>query len=205
MLIAGGYYSGGIVTIKSEAREAVYFILDDNDKIKLWGRTNVGKNKTWLTGASEWAHSKGIELPKPHNSFVEETPSSEQCFIYFYRPRDYQYYFPKSKPGKKLPSGVANFVNISLPYELVGQLHWQTYVKIKVPPGSHVFTVDPDTDYIVNENLYTKASISVSVEPGKTAFVEVGVESGLGTIQPKLSQRTRDEAIELIKGLKESW
>ncbi len=205
MVIAGGYYSGNMMTVKSETKEALFFVLDQNDTMKHWGRSSVGKDKTWLSGASEWAESKGIELPKPSSTFVEISTTPEQSYIYFYRPRDYQYHIASSKPAKKLPAGIARFVNISLSNQLVGQLRWQTYIKIRIAPGSYTFIVDPDTDYIVNPNLYRSASISINPEPGSMTFVEVGVEAGHGIIEPKLSQRTHTEAFEVIKELKESW
>jgi hypothetical protein len=35
--------------------------------------------------------------------------------------------------------------------------------------------------------------------------VEVGVEAGLGIIEPKLFQRNRTEALAVIQHLRESW
>jgi hypothetical protein len=198
-----GAATGGLV--EGETKEAVFFFLDSDDTITHWGRSSVGKGETWLSAALEWAQSRGLELPQPCSRFVEEWPSSEQSYVYFYRPRDYQDYLPLAPPAKKLPFGVANFVDLRLVNELVGQLRWRTYVVVRVPAGINKFVVDPDTDYVANPKNYRSATIQLDLAPGSVAFVEVGIKAGYGIIEPKLFQRTSTEALAVIQQLRESW
>ena len=199
----GSAGAGGL--IEGETKEAIYFVLDKDNTMIHWGRSSVSKGQTWLSAAAEWAQSIGIELPKPNSMFVEVLPSSEQCCVYFYRPRDYMYYLPLVPPASKLPFGVANFIDIFLSSELIGQLRLQTYFVVRVPPGTHNFFVNPDTDYVVNPNVYRSAKIQLDLVAGSISFVEVGIEAGHGIIEPKLFQRDRIEALKAIKELQESW
>ena len=198
-----GAAAGGLV--KGETKEAVFFVLDSDDTMTHWGRSSVGKGKTWLSAALEWAQSIGLKLRQPSSQFIEEWPSSEQSYVFFYRPRDYQYYLPLAPPANKLLFGVADFVDLRLPNDLVGQLRWQTYTVARIPPGVHKFVVNPDTDYVTNPMNYRNAAIQLDLAPGTVAYVEVGVEAGLGIIEPKLFQRNRAEALAVIQQLRESW
>jgi hypothetical protein len=198
-----GAAAGGLV--KGETKEAVFFVLDSGDAVTHWGRSSVGKGETWLSAALKWAQSIGLKLPQPSGGFVEEWPTAEQSYVYFYRPRDYQYYLPLAPPANKLLFGVADFVDLRLPDDLVGQLRWQTYTVARIPPGVHKFVVNPDTDYVANPMNYHNAAIQLDLAPGSVAYVEVGVEAGLGIIEPKLFQRNRTEALAVIQQLRESW
>jgi len=203
--IGAGFGAGAGGLVKGETKEAVFFVLDSGDTMTHWGRSSVGKGETWLSAALEWAQSTGLKLPQPSSGFVEEWPTPEQSYVYFYRPRDYQYYLPLAPPANKLMFGMADFVDIRLLNDLVGQLRWQTYTVARVPPGVHKLVVDPDTDYVANPMNYRDAAIQLDLAPGSVAFVEVGVEAGLGIIEPKLFQRNRTEALAVIQHLRESW
>ena len=198
-----GAAAGGLV--KGETKEAVFFVLGSDDTMTHWGRSSVGKGETWLSAALAWAQSIGLKLRQPSSQFIEEWPSSEQSYVFFYRPRDYQYYLPLAPPANKLFFGVADFVDLRLPNDLVGQLRWQTYTVARIPPGVHKFVVNPDTDYVTNPMNYRNAAIQLDLAPGTVAYVEVGVEAGLGIIEPKLFQRNRTEALAVIQHLRESW
>jgi hypothetical protein len=200
-----GFGAGAGGLVKGETKEAVFFVLDSGATMTHWGRSSVGKGETWLSAALEWAQSTGLKLPRPSSGFVEEWPTPEQSYVYFYRPRDYQYYLPLAPPANKLLFGVADFVDLRLLNDLVGQLRWQTYTVARVPPGVHKFVVNPDTDYVANPLNYRNAAIQLDLVPGSVAFVEVGVEAGLGIIEPKLFQRNRTEALAVIQQLRESW
>ena len=203
--IGAGFGAGAGGLVKGETKEAVFFVLDSGDTMTHWGRSSVGKGETWLSAALEWAQSTGLKLPQPSSGFVEEWPTPEQSYVYFYRPRDYQYYLPLAPPANKLLFGVADFVDLRLLNDLVGQLRWQTYTVARVPPGVQKFVVNPDTDYVANPLNYRNAAIQLDLAPGSVAFVEVGVEAGLGIIEPKLFQRNRTEALAVIQHLRESW
>jgi hypothetical protein len=198
-----GAAAGGLV--EGETREAVFFVLDTDDTMSHWGRSSVGKGETYLSAALEWAQARGVKLPPPRSRFVEEWPSSDESYVYFYRSRDVQHILPFTPPAEKLLFGVANLVDLRLLNEIVGQLRWQTYVLARVPPGVNKFVVDPDTDYVVNPNGYRSASVELDLAPGGVAFVEVSVEAGLGIVEPKLLPRTRAEALSIIEQLRESW
>ena len=200
---AGLSGAGGLV--RGEAKEAVYLVLDDKDVVTHWGRAPVRRCETWLSAAMEWAGSTKIEIPQEHGQFVEETPNTEQSFIYFYRPRDFQHLLPLVPPAEKIPLGVANYADISQDGKLVGQIRWQSYVVVRVPPGTHRFVVNPDTDCVVNPEIYRSAIIQLDVAPETVTFVDMGIQAGLGTIEPILVNRPRSEAIPIIEKLRASW
>lgn len=201
----GAGFSGAGGLVEGEAREAVYLVLDDEDVVTSWGRAPVKRGETWLSAATEWAVSKAIEIPQARGRFVEETPTMEQSLIYFYRPRDYQYFLPFAPPAKKMPPGIANYADIRQDGELVGQIRWQSYVAVRVPPGAHTFAVDPDTDDVVNPEKYRSVAIRLDVAPGTVTFVDIGIQAGRGMIEPMLVERPRSEAISAIEELRESW
>jgi len=200
---AGLSGAGGLV--EGETKEAVCLVLDDNNVVTHWGRAQAKPCDTWLSAATEWAGLKNIITPPTHDQFVEDTPTMEQGLIYFYRPRDFQHVFPLVPPAEKVMSGVAEYADISLNGNLVGQIHWQSYVAVRVPPGIHKFVVDPDTDCVANPEIYRSAIIQLDVAPETVTFVDVGIQAGLGTIEPILVNRPRGEALSVIKDLRESW
>jgi hypothetical protein len=200
---AGLSGTGGLV--KGETKEAVYLVLDDKDVVTNWGRAPLTHCETWLSAANKWAALKKLDVPQAHGRFVEESPTAEQSFIYFYRPRDFQYYLPFAPPGEKVALGVADYAEISQDDMLVGQIRWQSYVIVRVAPGTHRFVVNPDTDCVVNPDIYRSAIIQLDISPETVTFVEMGIQAGRGTIEPVLINRTRSEAISVIENLRESW
>lgn len=205
-LLAGPGVAGPGGVIESENKEAVLFVLSDREVLTDWGRMPVKRGQTWLAAALEWTQAAGVKIPQPRPTFDEEFPTGpEQSLVYFYRPLDYQYYLPFVAPAKRLPSGVADFVNIYRNGELVAQLRWQSYVSVAVSPGEHTFSINPDTDAVVNPELYRTASLRLSIEPQTTRFIAVGVEAGKGIVEPRLTEQSHDVAIEAIGTLRESW
>ncbi len=200
---AGLSGAGGLV--RGETKEAVYLVLDDKDVVTHWGRAPVKRCETWLSAATEWAGSTRIEIPQEHGQFVEEAPTTEQSLIYFYRPRDFQHFLPLVPPAEKMPLGVADHADISQDGKLVGQIRWQSYVVVRVPPGTHRFVVNPDTDCVVNAEIYRSAIIQLDVAPETITFVDLGIQAGLGTVEPILVNRPRSEAISVIEKLRASW
>jgi hypothetical protein len=194
---------GGLV--EGETKEAVYFVLDDENVVTDWGRATVKRGETWLSAAAEWAGSEAITIQKTRGRFVLDTPTRDQSLIYFYRPRDYQYFLPLVPSANKLPPGLASYADIIQDSDLVGQIRWKSYVAIRVPPGAYNFTVNADTDYIVNPEIYQSATIRLDVAPETVTFVEVGIKAGLGKIEPILVERIHSKAIKVIEGLRESW
>lgn len=201
----GAGLSGAGGRVEGETREAVYLVLDDNDVVTHWGRAQAKRCETWLSSATEWTASENIETPPTHDRFVEDTPTMEQGLIYFYRPRDFQHVLPLVPPAKKVMPGVAEYADISLDGNLAGQIRWQSYVVVRVPPGTHRFVINPDTDCVTNPEIYRSAIIQLDVAPGTVTFVDVGIQAGLGTIEPILVNRPRGEALSVIKNLRESW
>jgi hypothetical protein len=195
--------AGGLVA--GETREAVFIVLDDKDVVTNWGRVPVKRCETWRSAAMEWAASENLEMPPAHGQFVEETPATGQGLIFFYRPRDYQHFLPAVPPAKRVPLGTSNHADITQDGKLVGQIRWQTYVAVRVPPGIHRFVVNPDTDCVVNPENYRSAIIQLDVAPDTVSFVDVAIQAGLGTIEPILVNRPRSEAILAIEKLRESW
>ena len=200
---AGLSGAGGLV--EGEAREAVYVVLDDKDVVTNWGRETVEHCETWLSAATEWAGSRNLVIPQAHGQFVEETPTTDQSYVYFYRPRDYQHYLPFVPPAKNVSLGVAKYADISQDGNLVGQIRWQSYVVIRVPPGTHTFEINPDTDCVVNPENYRSAKIQLDVAPATATFIDLGIKAGHGTIEPILVNRPRSAAISVIEKLRESW
>lgn len=200
---AGLTGAGGLV--EGETKEAVFLVFDDNDVATNWGRAPVAHCETWLRAATEWAASKKLDIRQAHGRFVEEPPTADQSLIYFYRPRDYQYYLPFGPPAKKVALGVADYAEISHDDMLVGQIRWKSYLLVRVAPGTHTFMVNPDTDCVVNPEYYRSASIQLSITPESVTFLELGIQAGRGTINPILVNRTRSEAISVIENLRESW
>lgn len=190
---------------KGESREAVFMVLDDEDVVTHWGRAAVRRGETWLSAATEWAGSKALPVPQARGRFVEETPGRQQGLVYFYRPRDYQYFLPLVPPAGKMPPGIADYADIRQDGKLLGQIRWQSYVAVRVPPGTCSFEVNADTDYVVNPGNYRSKTIRLDIAPQSVTFVDVGIRAGLGTIEPVLVSRPRSEAIEAIQGLRESW
>lgn len=201
----GAGLSGAGGRVQGETKEAVYLVFDDNDVVTHWGRAQAKRCDTWLSAATRWTGSENLKTPPTHDRFVEATPTMEQGLIYFYRPRDFQHVLPLVPPAKKVMSGVAEYADISLNGNLVGQIRWQSYVVVRVPPGSHSFVIDPDTDCVANPDIYHNAIIQLDVAPGTVTFVDVGIQAGLGTIEPILVNRPRGEALSEIKNLRESW
>lgn len=200
----GGTGAGGI--IETENKEAIFFVLNDQEILTNWGRMPVKRGQTWLGAALEWSQALGVKTPQPRQAFYEVFPTGpEQSLVYFYRPRDYQHYLPVVAPAERLLSGVADFVNIYLDGELVGQLRWKSYLVVSVAPGEHAFSISPDTDDVVNPQLYRSASLGLSIEPQTTRFIEVGVEAGKGIVEPRLIERSHEQAIDVIGALRESW
>lgn len=202
---AGAGLSGAGGLVEGETKEAVYLALDDKDVVTHWGRAPVSRCDTWLSAATEWAGSENIKIPAAHDRFVEDAPTTEQGLIYFYRPRDFQHILPLAPPARALMSGVADYADISLDGNLVGQIRWQSYVVLRVSPGVHRFVVNPDTDCVTNPGIYRSATIQLDVRPEAAIFVDVGIQAGLGTIEPILVNRPRGEAISVIKNLREAW
>jgi hypothetical protein len=200
---AGLSGAGGLA--EGETREAVYLVLDAKDVVTNWGRAPVKDCETWLSAATDWAGSQSIEIPRAHDQFFEETPTAEQSVIYFYRPRDFQHFLPSAPPARKLLAGAVRYADISQDGRLVGQIRWQSYVTVQVPPGQHRFVVDPDTDCVENTGIYGDAILQLDVAPETSIFVEIGIQAGLGKIQPMLTDRPRSEAISVIVNLRESW
>ena len=200
---AGLAGAGGLV--QGETKEAVFLVLDNEDVVTHWGRAPVDHGETWLSAATEWAASQAIEIPGALDHFVPETPARGQALVYFYRPRDYQHFLPLVPPAGKLPLGLANYADIFEDGKLAGQIRRQSYVKVRVPPGVHSFSVTADTDYVVNPEIYRSATIRLDVADETVMFVEVGIVAGLGKIEPLLVERIPDEATRAIEGLRESW
>ena len=201
----GAGYSGTGGLIEGETKEAIFFALDGNDVVTHRGRASVKRGETWLSAAMKWCRSAELEIRAPRDRLVEETPATEESLIYFYRPRDYQHFLPFVPPAEELPFGIAGFADIRLDKELVGQLRRGSYSVVRVSPGVHEAVVDPDTDYVVNPDIYRSETIRLTVEPGTVTFVEVGIEAGNGVIKPILAQRPHSEAIGTIRELRESW
>jgi hypothetical protein len=212
---AGGQYAWFIAapsgaaaagTVQGEEREGIFFALDDRDIVTHWGRAQVKRGTTWLGAALEWSQAAGFALPGPRTAFVESPPTSAgQGTVYFYRPRDDQYYLPLLPPARQLPTGVADFVNIFLDGSLVAQLRCKSYVAVKVAPGELVFVLSADTDDVSNPGLYHDTDIRLSMAPMGSSFIEVRVEAGKGSIAPVTGNRSRNEAIGIIATLPESW
>jgi len=200
---AGPTGAGGLV--EGETREAVYLVLDDADIVTHWGRAPVERGETWLSAATDWARSQAIGVSQARDRFVEETPVTGQSLVYFYRPRDYQHFLPLAPPADKLLGETANYADLRQDGKLVGQLRWRSYVVVPVPPGTHSFEVDGDTDDVGNSEIYRSATIRLDIAPDTVTFVDVGIQAGLGTIEPVLVKRPRSEAITLIVNLRESW
>jgi hypothetical protein len=202
--IGAGYgAAGGLV--EGESREALFFALDSHDIVIDWGRASVRRGETWLSAATGWSRSEGLEIEAARDQFIQETPTSEESLVYFYRPRDFQHILPLAPPAERLMLGVAEIADIRVDDELVGQIHWKSYALIRVRPGSHEFVVDPDTDYVVNPEIYQSETIRLAIEPDTVTFVDVGIKAGYGLIKPVLVQRPRNEAIAVIERLPESW
>lgn len=200
---AGYRAAGGLV--EGETKEGIFIALDGDEIVSNWGRRTVSRGETWLTAATEWSRSASSGLKPTLDHFVEQAPTADESLVYFYRPRDFQHYLPLVAPARKLPADVAEFADIRLDDKLVGQIRWQSYVLVRVPPGPHEFTVDPDTDFVVNPGLYSSAAISLHIAPGTATFVDVGIEAGRGVIKPILAERPRADAISIIEKLRESW
>lgn len=201
----GGGLSGAGGLLKGEAKEAVYLVFDDKDVVTHWGRSQVKRGETWLSGATEWADSEGIKISEARDHFFEETPSTKQSLIYFYRPRDYQYFLPLVPPAKKIPAGIASYADVFQDGLLVGQIRWQCYVVVRASHGSHSFMVNTDTDDVVNPETYRSATIRLDIAPESVTFVDVGIRAGYGAIEPILVNRARGDAITVIKGFRECW
>jgi len=200
---AGLSGAGGLV--EGETKEALYLVLDDEDIVTCWGRAPVRRGETWLSAATEWAASRTIDIPQARDRFVEETPTTKQSLIYFYRPRDYLHFLPLVPPAKKVLPGVASYADILKDGTLVGQIRWRSYVVVRVPPGAYTFAIDPDTDDVANPEKYRSAAIRLDVAPETATFVDVGIQAGRGIIEPILVKRSRREAILAIEELRESW
>ena len=200
---AGLSGTGGLV--EGETREALYLVLDDEDIVRCWGRAPVSRGETWLSAATEWTASRAIDIPQARDRFVEETPTTEQSLIYFYRPRDYLHFLPLVPPAKKALPGVASYADIRQHGALVGQIRWRSYVIVRVPPGAYTFVVDPDTDDVANPEKYRSAAIRLDVAPETATFVDVGIQAGRGIIEPVIVERPHREAISAIEELRESW
>lgn len=201
----GAGYGGAGGLVEGESREALFFALDSHDIVIDSGRAPVRRGETWLSAATEWSRSEGLEIEAARDRFVEETPTTDESLVYFYRPRDFQHILPLAPPAEKLMLGVAEIADIRLDDELVGQIHWKSYALIRVRPGAHEFVVDPDTDYVVNPEIYRSETIRLVVEPDTVTFVDVGIKAGYGLIMPVLVERPRNEAIAVIEELPESW
>ena len=197
--------AGAAGLVQGESKKAVFFVLDAGDVVTHWGRAPVNHGETWLSAATEWAASQAIETPGACDHFAPETPAREQGLVYFYRPRDYQHVLPLVPPASKLPLGLANYADIFEDGRLVGQIRRQSYVVVRVSPGVHSFSVNADTDYVVNPDIYRSATIRLEVAAETAIFVEVGIVAGLGKIEPLLVERIPDEATRAIEGLRESW
>lgn len=170
-----------------------------------WGRAPVSRGETWLSAATEWATSRAIHISQARDRFIEDTPTTEQSLIYFYRPRDYLHFLPWVPPARKAPPGVASYADIRLDGKLVGQIRWRSYVVVRVPPGAHMFVVDPDTDDVANPERYRSAAIRLDVSPNTATFVDVGIQAGRGMIEPILVERPRSDALSALEELRESW
>jgi hypothetical protein len=202
-IAAGPVGAGGLV--EGETKEAIFLVLDDKDIVTNWGRAAVKGCDTWLSAGREWADSRHIELPPARERFIEEPPTPEQALVYFYRPRDFQHVLPAVPPAERLMLDVADYADISQDGELVGQIRWQSYVVVRVPPGTRSFTINPDTDCVVNPENYRSATIQLDLARGAVAFIDVGIRAGLGTIEPIIVSRPRSDAIPVIEKLRESW
>jgi hypothetical protein len=200
---AGLTGAGGLV--QGETKKAILFALNGEGTVMRRGRVSVDRGETWLGAALEWSRAEKLEVERPHDHFVQETPTTERNLVYFYRPRDFQHFLPLVPPAKELPSGVATFADIRLDTGLVGQIQWQSYLVVRVPQGDYEFVVDPDTDYVTNPGLYRSQTIRISVAPGTVTFVDVAIRAGKGTIEPVLVQRPYHQALAAIKELRESW
>jgi len=205
-LLASPAGTGTAGIIETENKEAIFFVLNDREVLTNWGRMPVKRGQTWLGAALEWSQAAGVKTPQPRQAFYAALPTApEQSLIYFYRPLDYQHYLPFVPPAKRLLSGVADFVNIYQNGELVGQLRYKSYLMVSLTPGEHTFSINPDTDDVVNPQLYRTARLTLSIAPQTNRFIEVGVEAGKGVIEPRLVERSHDEAIDAIGALRESW
>lgn len=199
---AGLTGTGGLV--QGETKNAILFALNGEGAVIRRGRVAVDRGETWLGAALEWSRAEKLGVEPPHDYFVQEIPTREQNLVYFYRPRDFQYFLPLGPPAKELPFGVATFADIRLDTELVGQVQWRSYVVVRVPQGDYEFVVNPDTDYVTNPGLYRSQSIRISVGPGTVAFVDVAIRAGKGTIEPILVQRPHHQALAAIRELREA-
>jgi hypothetical protein len=194
---------GGVV--HRVEREALYIVFDQSDTVADWGRGKVAKGVTWLSAALDWSKSRDLKLPEPREEFVEIAPGAEQSVIYFYRPRDIQHLFPGFPPAESIFLGMLDpFAEVYLESALLGQLRRKTYLAIPLYAGTYDFRVVPYMDY--NPELqYRSASIQMTLQAGLVYFVNIEIETGKGFIGPVISQRSRDEAMPLLKALRETW
>jgi hypothetical protein len=58
---------------------------------------------------------------------------------------------------------------------------------------------------VENTGIYGDAILQLDVAPETSIFVKIGIQAGLGKIQPMLTDRPRSEAISVIVDLRESW
>ena len=92
---AGGY-------VEFVEREAIFFSINDEDRVVHAGRRAVPLGTTWLEAALEWSQDAGFVVALPRTEYVAESTEPGESLIVIYRPRDNQYVLPFVPPKEKL-------------------------------------------------------------------------------------------------------
>jgi len=195
--------SGGL--FKGKHREAIFVHFNSDDSVAHWGTWDVDMNESWLGAALHWAKSIGVDLPTPKDNFVVEEPGEDESLVYFYRSRDRQYYFPGAAPAKKISFNAQKFVDVYEGASLKGQVRWQTYLIVRLPPGGHDFLVVPYSDAVEHSGTNRTETISLQLGSGTTYFIDIQVEAGKGYVAPVVLQRSPDDGIQDLSTFRETW
>lgn len=184
--IALGYYGGGGWVEKIGKTYALLIAFDKDDYVSKFEIKALWPLDTIRGHAIKWMERENFDVPQPTNEFVASEIPKGLSIIYIYRPggwRDVSQLF-------KQPT-------VSIDGEVVAELHQGGYVAKVLKPGLHNVSVflkskeRPDRmfsfDTLQDTAYYLELCIS---------FVALG---------PKLTIRSTEDAMPVLKELKPTW
>lgn len=192
----GAPNGGGVGSIPTYQREALFLTFDESERVLDWGTGKVPLSETWLSAALLWGKTRGLQLVEPSKQFHETAVPTGLCQVYVYCPQR-----PNLLSADLFPS-------VTLDGVMLGQVRKGSFLRIELSQGNHLLSIYPDTKIgTPSSGSYsiTTPSIDLVLAPGETKFLELRVEAGLHSIAAVLSERPRLEATTVLNDLREAW
>lgn len=184
-------YAGGF-TVPITEREALFIAFDESDRAILWRVGEADIHRTWVGASIHWAKSVGLTVKEPRVDFITREAPANRSLVYFYCIKHVKII------GDPWPGILLNGA-------LLGQVRKKTYLPVELDAGKYTFTIDPL--YSSTSKLPSRPAIfELELKPGETSYLEFHIETGFNKdFSVVFHQHSKEEALPVIRGLRETW